>query len=201
MRKWVIVLTVLPLVALSLMAVVSTAAPGCTETGTNGRDVMAGTRGRDVLCAKQGDDFAHANGGRDTIRGGRGGDTLTGGKGNDRILGKQGPDRIFAVDGRGGDVIRGGGGRDHCYGDAGDSFRGCHVHIGLNFGLVLALTDALFDTTRVAEQQIEEAGGPPVTVTATVTATVTVTVPPLPACVNAVSVPPPCAVYDASELA
>jgi hypothetical protein len=73
--------------------------PGCTSTGTPGKDFLPGTEGVDVICGlgggdvllgKAGDDVLLGGGGNDVLLGGPGKDVLIGGAGND--VGNGGPD-------------------------------------------------------------------------------------------------------------
>ncbi|WP_432944595.1 choice-of-anchor Q domain-containing protein [Kribbella sp. CA-253562] len=69
----------------------------CTQTGTNGDDLLFGTPGNDVLCGGKGDDLLIGGGGNDILRGGKGKDLLIGGAGNDVLDGGQGKDLCLGV--------------------------------------------------------------------------------------------------------
>lgn len=104
--------------------------PGCTEVGTEGRDIMSGNAKEDHICSLGGNDYIASNGHADTLHAGNGSDTAVGGKGRDLIMGNAGSDRLFAIDQvDSNDVIRGGAGNDRCFGEHGDHFFGCeHIY-------------------------------------------------------------------------
>ena len=104
----------------------TTAATGCTITGSPGSETLTGTSVDDVICGLGGDDIIRGAGGDDTIRGGEGSDTLTGEAGSDKLYGEAGNDALNAKDGvRKNDLADGGEGRDTCTRDKKDKLASC----------------------------------------------------------------------------
>lgn len=171
--------------------------PGCTEIGTQERDILAGTSGPDKICGLGGRDYSHGNAGNDTVLGGGDDDTLVGGPGRDRLLGGPGRDRLFAIDSRTNDLVKGGAGFDRCYIDKGDKVRSCEEIRRVNtapddMAAILALQVAFLGVVKLGEQYQEDAitgptgatgpPGPPGTDR-----------PPFPACPSPVdATPQPC---------
>jgi hypothetical protein len=96
---------------------------GCTETGTEGNDLLVGTDGDDVLCGLGGDDSLVGLGGDDLLDGGAGNDWLGGGLGVDVARGGDGDDQIDLRDGEQ-DVLHGGPGIDRARVDTRNEGRG-----------------------------------------------------------------------------
>ena len=71
----------------------------CTETGTNGNDVLKGNNGTNVLCGKGGKDVLEGKGGPDVLIGGKGKDVLVGGEGNDICVAGPGDVKVKCGDG------------------------------------------------------------------------------------------------------
>ncbi len=114
-----LLLTALPTVASTAVAVPMCRGLEATIVGTVNDDVLVGTHGRDVIVGLAGADSINGRGGNDVICGnngndrleGRGGrDILDGGNGKDRLLGGSGQDRLYGGDNV--DTLLGGGGRD-----------------------------------------------------------------------------------------
>jgi hypothetical protein len=132
--KRTIRLGVLTLVALSALALVSTAVAHRVVVikGTHNGETLTGTAGNDRIFARGGDDLVNAGEGNDRVFGGWGKDTLNGEGGNDRIRGGPGPDTISG--GEQNDVLRGRWGNDVVNGDNGDDIiwvgRGADVENG-----------------------------------------------------------------------
>ena len=98
MRK-TIRLGVLTLVALSALALVSTAVAHRVVVikGTNNGETLTGTPGSDRIHARGGDDVVNAGEGNDRVFGCWGSDTLNGEGGNDRVRGGPGRDTVKRV--------------------------------------------------------------------------------------------------------
>jgi Ca2+-binding RTX toxin-like protein len=75
------------------------AAPGTTQAGKSGDDVLVGSTGNDTLKGKAGNDTLSGLGGRDKLLGGTGDDILNGNAGRDRLLGGDGIDQLYGGDG------------------------------------------------------------------------------------------------------
>ncbi len=71
--------------------------PSCTQTGTNGSDLLIGTPGNDILCGLKGDDLLLGGGGKDVLYGGKGKDILIGGPGKDVLDGGPGKDFCLGI--------------------------------------------------------------------------------------------------------
>jgi len=113
--------------AVTAVAVVTTAAPAAPPTcggftvtidGTAGNDNIVGTAGADVINGENGDDTISGLDGDDTICGGNGIDTIDGGDGNDTIVGGNGGDLLSGDNG--GDTLTGGAGNDTLVGGPGN---------------------------------------------------------------------------------
>jgi Ca2+-binding RTX toxin-like protein len=111
----------------------------CTNSFTDGPDLILGTPGRDVLCGGLGTDEIHGGDGNDLIFGGAGADDLAGGQGADIIDGEGGSDEIWGDSEDhcnsiydGGDDLIPGPGHDVMHGCGGDDW----FHPGSSLGVL-----------------------------------------------------------------
>jgi hypothetical protein len=125
MRKAILLLTVVMVVALLVGSGVALAAvitcptgPGGECRGTKLADKITGTSGVDQIYALGGDDSVLARGGADYMQGAGGVDTLDGGGGDDKTGGGPGNDVFYG--GAGNDRVSGGDGEDEIHGGLGD---------------------------------------------------------------------------------
>ena len=105
----------------ALVAISVTAAPGGSQTGGNGVDLLFGGNGTDYLNGGNGSDILSGGNGADILFGGAGADLLSGDNGNDNLYGGDGSDILLG--GNGNDFIAGGKGNDLLTGGSGaDTF-------------------------------------------------------------------------------
>jgi Ca2+-binding RTX toxin-like protein len=112
----------------------------CSNSYTDGSDLVLGTAGSDVLCGGLGADEIHGLDGDDVVVGDAGDDIVTGGFGNDVIRGEGGNDELWgeseetcaSIDGGNDDLFPGPGRNDELHGCGGNDF----FLEGSSFGVV-----------------------------------------------------------------